>query len=187
MSSHPLAGRRATLDEYHSLIREGVLGEDDRVQLLSGMIVGMTAQGHAHARVIQRLSKHFFRHAGEQVEVFVQLPLTLGDDSEPEPGLALVAPDEAARPDGHPRSALLVVEVSGDSLRHDREVKGAIYARARIREYWIVNLEARCIEVYRDPSPETGIYRRSAAFGTGACIAPIALAEMNLPVDALLD
>ena len=62
----------------------------------------------------------------------------------------------------HPRTALLVVEVAGDSLRLDRQTKAALYARAGIPEYWIVNLAESTVEVHRDPDPETGVYRAKA-------------------------
>ncbi len=185
MSLHPLAGRAVRRAEYHSLIRDGVLREDDKVELLRGTITAMTPQGIAHARAIVFLTEHLVLAAGAAVKVRVQLPLTLGDDSEPEPDVALVSAVEAARTDEHPRAALLVVEVAGDSLPQDRGVKAEIYARAGIPEYWIVDLQARAVEVHRDPDPAGGRYasrQRSAAPGT---LAPLALPHAALPVDAL--
>ncbi|MBI2370409.1 MAG: Uma2 family endonuclease, partial [Deltaproteobacteria bacterium] len=55
--------------------------------------------------------------------------------------------------DAHPTTALLVVEVADTTLVYDRDLKGSLYARAGIAEYWIVNLTDRALEVYRDPAP----------------------------------
>ena len=76
--------------------------------------------------------------AGHRVRV--QGPLAAGDDSEPEPDVAVVAGGARDFRDGHPTTALLVVEVSDDSLRHDRTVKQRLYARCGVPEYWILAL-----------------------------------------------
>ncbi len=125
--------RRITLDEYHRMAEAGILGEDEHVELIDGMLVAMTPQGRAHARVIQRLTRLLVRALGDDLEVLPQLPLTLPDDSEPEPDLAVVRAEDAQSGEHHPRTALLVVEVAGDSLRLDRGSKAALYARAGIR------------------------------------------------------
>lgn len=185
MVSHPLAGRRATLGEYHSLIRDGLLGEDDRVELLRGIVVSTTPQGIARARAVRELTEHFVLAARGVAKVLVQLPLTVGEDSEPEPDLAVITLAEADRRDGHPRSALLVVEVAGDSLRDDRGLKREIYAGAGVPEYWIVNLEERCIEVHRDPDPPGARYTAAFRVGETESVAPVALPGARLAVALL--
>lgn len=185
MVSHPLAGRRATLGEYHALIRDGLLDEDDHVELLRGIVVPMTPQGIVHARVIRELTEHFVLAVRGVAKVLVQLPLTVGEDSEPEPDLAVVSLAEADRRDGHPRSALIVIEVAGDSLRTDRSLKGEIYARAGVAEYWIVNLEERCIEVHRDPDPRAARYGAMFRVAGTECVAPVAFPGASLPVALL--
>jgi Uma2 family endonuclease len=151
--------RRVTVDEYHRMIEAGSLGEDDRVQLIAGAVVAMTPQGPAHALVIQNLNRLVAQELTADLALRPQLPLTLPDDSEPEPDLAVVRLADARSHDHHPRTALLVVEVAGDSLRLDRGTKAALYARAGIPEYWIVNLTETAVEVHRDPDPEAAVYR----------------------------
>jgi Uma2 family endonuclease len=151
--------RRITVDEYHRMIEAGILGEDEHVQLIGGTLVTMTPQGASHAVVIQRLTMAFVRAVGDELAVRPQLPLTLQDDSEPEPDLALVRASDTPLEGPHPRSALLVVEVAADSLRLDRESKAALYARAGIPEYWIVNLAESVVEVHLEPDAPTGVYR----------------------------
>jgi len=148
-----------TVDEYHRMIEAGSLGEDDRVQLIAGAVVAMTPQGPAHALVIQNLTRLVARGLAADFALRPQLPLTLPGDSEPEPDLAVVRLEDARSREHHPRTALLVVEVAGDSLRLDRQTKAALYARAGIPEYWIVNLAETTVEVHCDPDSETGAYR----------------------------
>ncbi len=161
--SDVLEGRHGiTVDEYHRMIEAGTLGEDEHVQLIAGAVVAMTPQGPAHALVIQNLTRLVAQGLAADLALRPQLPLTLPDDSEPEPDLAVVLLADARSREHHPRTALLVVEVAGDSLRLDRQTKAALYARAGIPEYWIVNLAESTVEVHRDPAPETGVYRAKA-------------------------
>ncbi len=157
--------RPMTVSDYHRMLDVGILDEDERVELLEGVIVRLSPQKRAHARVIQQLTRVFVRCLGDEYAVLPQLPLTLGAFSEPEPDLCVVPAEDARSNDEHPQSALLAVEVAGASLMKDRSLKGALYARHAIAEYWIVNLRDRCVEVYRDPDPETGRYRTSLTLG----------------------
>lgn len=151
--------RRLSVDDYHRMIAAGVFEENERIELLEGVIVEMSPQKPAHAEVISRLCDPRFVTPGPDVVVRAQLPLTLGQGSEPEPDVAVVA----RRPEGygrsHPTTALLLFEVARESLPKDRVVKSAVYARAGIPEYVIVNLDEECLEVQRDPDPEAGQYR----------------------------
>jgi Uma2 family endonuclease len=92
---------------------------------------------------------------------------------------------ELTSEDRHPSEAILVVEVAGESLRRDRRVKAAVYARAGIPEYWIVNLEARDVEVLSDPDPATGTYRKARTCGTAETLTSEALPQLAFPVAAL--
>ncbi len=173
------------LAEYHSLIRDGVLGEDDKVELLRGTITAMTPQGVAHTRVLVFLNEHFVLAVSPSVKVRVQMPLTLEDESEPEPDLALVSAAEAARTEEHPHTALLVVEVAASSLETDREIKAHVYARAGIPEYWIVNLESRRVEVHRDPDEAAGGYATVLRTMAPGVLTPLELPHAALPIDKL--
>ncbi|HMS83221.1 MAG TPA: Uma2 family endonuclease [Nitrospira sp.] len=140
-----------TRREFDRMAEVGIFGPDDHVQLIEGDIVTMTPQNSPHASAIGKTQRVLERLFGTSVWVRVQMPLVVDPDSEPEPDLAVVpgAPEDYR--DAHPSSALLVIEVSDTTLSLDRHRKRAIYARAGIREYWIVNLADRCVEVYRDP------------------------------------
>jgi Uma2 family endonuclease len=153
----PLAHRRFTVDEYHRMAEVGILGEDDRVELLDGEIVVMTPMGARHASTVARLGERLSRLAGDRATLWVQLPVRLGRYAEPEPDLALLrrrADFYAERLPG-PEDVLLVVEVADTSQRTDRDRKIPLYARAGITEVWLVDLPRAVIEVYRDPGAGT--------------------------------
>jgi Uma2 family endonuclease len=174
--------RRITVDEYHRMIEAGTLGEDDHVELIAGAVVAMTPQGPAHALVIQNLNRLVAQGLAADLALRPQLPLTLPEDSEPEPDLAVVRLEDARSRGNHPRTALLVVEVAGDSLRLDRQTKAALYARAGIPEYWIVNLAETTVEVHRDPDSETGAYRAKAVVSSESTLAATSVPGLRVNV-----
>ena len=177
--------RRITVGEYHRMIEAGILGEDEHVQLISGTLVAMTPQGSRHAVVIQRLTAALVRAVGDDLAVRPQLPLTLPDDSEPEPDLAVVRAADAPLEGPHPRRALLVVEVAGDSLRLDRQSKASLYARAGIPEYWIANLAEATVEVHREPDPAAGSYRVRTVVPAGETLVAATVPGVTIDVAAL--
>ena len=179
--------RRITVDEYHRMIAAGILGEDERVQLISGTLVAMTPQGGPHARVIQRLNRLLVRAVGDDLVVRPQLPLTLVDDSEPEPDLAVVQAGDAESRERHPRTALLVVEVAGESLPLDRQAKAVLYARAGIPEYWIVNLAESTVEVRREPDTASGSYRTKTVARGGDTLVAARVPGLSIGVADLFD
>jgi Uma2 family endonuclease len=178
--------RRLRVDEYHRMIGAGVFDDDERLELLEGVIVGMSPQSVLHARVIQYLVRLFARGLADPYVVRPQLPLTLGDDGEPEPDLAIVTVDEACAPGRHPTQALLVIEVANESLAKDRGLKAAIYARGGVAEYWIVNLVEQTLEVYLEPQPGAGRYGASATYRADAAVAPRFAPELTLRVAEVL-
>jgi Uma2 family endonuclease len=114
-----------------------------------------------------------------------QLPLTLGERSEPEPDLAVVPIPATGTTAGNRRAALLVIEVAGESLRQDRLVKARIYARAGIPEYWIVDLQGRSVEIQRAPDVAAGAYRTSLKAVRGEALRSSAVEGVEVNVAEL--
>ena len=97
--------------------------------------------------------------------VHVQNPIELPDiDSEPQPDVALLRTRADFYTTAHPRAAdvLLVTEVADSSARPDRRVKIPLYARAGIREVWLVDVVSRRVELYREPSADGYLAVRAA-------------------------
>jgi Uma2 family endonuclease len=156
--------KRWTRREYDRMAEAGLFAPDERVELLEGDIVTVTPQQSPHAACIGLVDEALRKAFGPSYWIRVQLPLVIDPDSEPEPDLAVVLGSPRDYAHDHPRTALLVVEVADSTIAKDRTYKTRIYARAGIREYWIVNLAERCLEVYRDPVTSTGqpaLYRSS--------------------------
>ena len=175
--------------EYDRMAEVGILDPDERVELLEGEIVTKTPQNSPHASAIGTTQRAFERLFGTNVWVRLQMPLIVDLDSEPEPDLAVVPGSPRDYVHEHPRTALLVVEVTDSTIAKDRTYKTRIYARAGIQEYWIVNLAERCLEVYREPvaSPEqASSYRSSQKLSPSDSLAPLAAPEAIITVAELL-
>ncbi len=142
---------------------------DERVELLDGTIVNMAPQNSPHASTVTRLHRALMRAIGETAHLRSQLPIVLDDWSEPEPDVAVckLDPHDYAREHPHPSDLVLVCEVADSSLAYDRGAKAAAYAASSIREYWLVDLESRTIEVRGDPEPASRRYRRDALVREG--------------------
>jgi Uma2 family endonuclease len=168
-------------DEYDRLVEAGMF-QDERVELLHGVLVEMSPQSAPHAGAIQRLTGLLVAACGSRAAVRVQLPLALSEHSEPEPDLAVVAAGDYDRE--HPRSALLVIEVALESLAKDRGLKAALYASCRVAEYWVVDVAGRAIEVHRDPA--AGRYASVARFAAGESIRLAVFPEASIAVADVL-
>ncbi len=173
-----------TRDRYDRAVEAGVFGPDDRLELIEGQLLAMNPQGSRHAAMVDQAGEVLREAFGAGYRVRIQCPLVAGDDSEPEPDLAVVPGRARDYLDGHPATALLVVEVSDDSLRRDRIVKQRVYARHGIPEYWILALPDARLEVHRDPAA-TG-YRTVLVRRAGETIAPLARPAATIAVSDLL-
>ncbi len=144
---------RLSVANYHDMIENDILTTADRVELLDGFLVNKPMQNTPHASTVDRLDEDLKRLLPNGWRSRNQLPITL-EVSEPEPDAAIVRGDRRTFDHRHPSAAEcgIVVEVADTSLKLDREVKGPIYARAGIQEYWIINLPESQIEVYTQPS-----------------------------------
>ncbi len=166
--------------EYDQLVASGAF-TDEHVELIRGRILRTGPQGDRHAWCIQRLTR-LFRSLPAEADLRVQSPFAASDDSEPEPDLAVVA----ARDDdyAHPSAASLLIEVSDDSRRRDLGLKADLYASADVREYWVVDLKARCVVVHRyaDGSRATQI----TTVRPGGSVSPVAFPDLVLPLDAFM-
>lgn len=129
----PRTDRGYSVAAYFGLLRSGALSQDDRVELLDGVIVAEPPMDPPHASGISYVSDAVRRAVGDRALVRVQAPLVANPFSVPEPDLAVVAGDKAAYLEQHPTTALLVIEVSDSSLAQDRLSKSRIYAGAVAR------------------------------------------------------
>jgi Uma2 family endonuclease len=164
----------------------GVFHVDDRVELIDGEIVDMTPIGSRHASVVARLSRSLTWAVGDAALVWTQNPVVLGETSETQPDVALLRPRADFYASGHPRPAdvLLVIEVADTSIRYDREIKFALYARHGIPEAWLVDLGRAAIMAYRHPGE--GRYRNVAPLDNLRCSHVPSLQGITVDLSACL-
>jgi Uma2 family endonuclease len=177
--------RKLSADQFERMGQTGILGSDARVELIEGELIEMAPIGSRHAAAVDFLSMHFARLVGDAALVRTQNPLRLADDSEPQPDLMLLRPRADRYRSAHPRPAdvLLLIEVAETTLAFDRETKLPLYAKHGVPEVWILDLDARRLEIHREP--DEGGYRRKLERGEAESIAPMALPAAALQVGAV--
>jgi Uma2 family endonuclease len=190
MAQPPLTLRRWKRIEYERLADLGLfLG--DPVELIAGQLVVAEPQGSYHATAVGAADDALRAVLPPGWIVRAQMPVALDDESAPEPDLAVVPGVRADYRASHPARPVLALEVAESSLGFDREHKGSLYARAGIQDYWIVNLVARVLEVYRDPIPDSSApygwrYRSVTTLAPPAVAALLALPSTRIAVADLL-
>jgi len=175
-----------TVEEFHHMGAAGILHHSDRVELVDGQIIQMAAIGSRHAACVGRLTRLMLPLA-EELIVWVQNPVRLDRYTELVPDVALLRPRDDFYAEAHPspEDVLLLIEVAESTLDYDRQTKIPAYGRAGVPEVWLVNLPNRRIEVFRDPSPESG-YMESASLPEGAVVQAVDAAGFSAKVGEIL-
>jgi Uma2 family endonuclease len=186
MSNQRAVGAGYTVDAYFTLVQDGLLSEDDRVELLDGVIVAEPPMDPPHASGITYVTQALMRAIGDRGVVRVQAPLIADLFSVPEPDVAVVPGEARDYLDRHPCEALLVVEVADSSLPQDRLSKSRIYAGAGVPDYWILNLRNGCVEVFRAPDVEQRVYGARVIARPGDRLELLALPGASVAVDDLV-
>jgi Uma2 family endonuclease len=175
-----LAGfRKLSRSEYDQLVALGMF-EDERVELLRGVLVTMSPQGGPHATISSWLVARLIRQLDESFDVRGHCPFAATEDSEPEPDVSV-----SLRIDGslaHPQSALLLIEVAESSVKKDRNVKAPIYGESLVPEYWIVDISGDELVVYVHTHPTTAGYRRVDTLRDGDVLRPTKLPSVAISV-----
>ena len=180
------AKHRFSVSDYYRMAETGVLHPDARVELLNGEITDMSPIGPFHGGVVNYLTEHFVSACKGRWTTTVQNALRLDDYSEPEPDVTLLkrSPDFYRGRHPGPDDVFLLIEVADSSLDRDQQEKVPAYARAGIKEVWIVDLNEEVIEVYRQPS-QSG-YASKKVLGRGENAAPQAFPDAAVDVADLL-
>jgi Uma2 family endonuclease len=173
--------RRLSRREYDRLAESGLFA-GERVELIHGMVVQMSPMGPAHSDPVDLLTELLVIALAGRARVRIQQPFIAGDDSEPEPDIAIVPLERYAT--RHPDRAFLIIEVADSSLDHDRDTKSRLYAAAGVPEYWIVNIQEQCVEVHE--AAAGGEYSRVRRVDVDASIAPAAFPDVHIRVADLL-
>lgn len=189
-----------TVDQYHQMIRDGILRDGEPIELIQGTLIykdrrdkagSVMTHGRRHLNTVNRLTALLSRWVADRT-VFLQVqgPVTLNMKNEPEPDCSLIIGhlDDFREAIPHAQAVAAVFEVADSSLRLDRRTKQRLYAEAGIPVYVIVNLKDNIVEVHTHPSPSSSQYDSSAEYKKGDFveIAILDVGPLSFAVDELL-
>ena len=147
--------------DFHRMGEAGILGADERIELIEGELIDMVPIGSLHAGTVMRLNQLLIRVLAGRAMLSPQNPIALAERSEPQPDITVLRNRADFYSTSHPvpQDVLLLIEVADSTLSYDRDVKIPLYARYGIPEVWLVDLNARRVEVCRRPA-EAGYRER---------------------------
>lgn len=177
--------RKLSIAEYHQMAAAGIIGAQERVELIHGEIIKMTPIGGKHVNLVNWLNQKLVMAVGDRGIVSVQNPVLLLNDSEPEPDIVVYKPRDDFYGSDIPTSvdALLVIEVADISLRYDRGVKIPLYASYGIPEVWLVDVSAESMTLYLEPSD--GSYAQVTSLKSGKPQSLIAASDIHVDLSRL--
>jgi Uma2 family endonuclease len=170
-----------SVDQYHQMIKQGILREGHASELIDGILVGKDrsdqgggpmSHGPRHSLAIKRLERLLRPVEDQGCHLHPQLPVTLGTTQEPGPDLAVVrgSPEDFLNHHPAPSDVVAVIEVADSTLEYDRSTKQRLYAQSGIGVYWIVNIPQGQVEVYEQPDLATGRYAARTDYRPGQVV-----------------
>lgn len=174
-----------TLEEYHRLVESGLLAHR-QVELIKGEIVEMPPEGEPHAYSSTESGNYLVRLLGTKATIRPAKPITLPNQSEPEPDVAVVQPlgREYLSHHPYPENIFWLIEYSDSTLAKDLNVKTGVYAEVNIPEYWVVDLKTQRLIVFRDP--QLGQYNSHQEYTSGT-ITALAFPDIPISVQAIVN
>jgi len=174
--------RPLRVEEYMRLVEAGVF-EDEKVELLDGVVVKMSAQGPKHLELVTFMTRLLARRLPDDYAVVPQCTHRLSEYSAPEPDFAVVTA-RSVRAHASETAAWLI-EVAVSSIRKDLGLKARLYAEAGVAEYWVVDANINSVVVHLEPSRDG--YRSITTYGRLDRIAPRAFPSLVFSLDELLE
>ncbi len=182
--------RLFNVDEYYMMGEAGILPMEARgVELIDGEVIDMSPAGEGHSFSVDGLVNPLAYLLWGRAWIRCQNPLRIGNFREPEPDVMVLRLRDDRYSTSHPSAddVLLLAEVGDSSVRYDRNVKLAMYARAGVPEVWLVNLPDLLVEVYTEPPDAYGdVYGRRRTFHPGESLTPTAFPDVSLPVSRIV-
>jgi Uma2 family endonuclease len=183
----PSSPARWTVAEFHRVRSSGVW-DGRRTYLVRGVIWEQGPMNPPHATLVLIAQKVLDRLIPPGMCVRAQVPLLLGQDTDPFPDVAVVPGELEDYMTVHPTTAHLVVEVADTSLDEDTSTKAELYASGGIADYWVLDVNARRLLVFRDPRPYAGTttYRTTLTLTTADSVFPLAIPTASVRVSDLI-
>jgi Uma2 family endonuclease len=162
---------RMTVEQYEAMAASGAIPASHRVHLINGYLVEKMTHNPPHTVADIRCGKELDRVIRRGWHVRPGKPIRIpGRDSEPEPDRCVArgtADDYDERHPG-PEDIALVAEIADSSLAEDRDYAINLYGPAGIPVCWIVDVNARRVEVYTLAGPQG--YGPPMFFGEGKSV-----------------
>jgi Uma2 family endonuclease len=179
--------RRWTVAEYQKAAKVGLFGPEERLELIDGEIYKRMPPEPPHSNGIDFVRAALVA-AFRSVDCYLRTenPISIPGDSQPQPDAAVVVGNPPRYRGRFPiaEEIYLLVEVADSSLNFDRRRKGPQYAAAGIREYWILNLRDRCLEVFR--APQNGAWTVTFTVPENGALSSLTAPEASVAVADLL-
>ncbi|MEA3534243.1 Uma2 family endonuclease [Rhizobium sp. CC-YZS058] len=145
--------RLITVEEFDKMSELGIFAPEERLELVEGMILQMSAKGVPHEWLKTQLNRYFGRHTPDPVQFTQEAGWRVDRFTYLEPDFLFYP--ASLRIDQVPAAqSLLIIELSSSSLRYDLGRKASLYARLGVRDYWVIDADRRQTHVHRDPQPE---------------------------------
>lgn len=176
-----------TKDEYYKLAELGFFIEK-KVELIEGQIIEKSAKSSYYATALMLLAGILSDKVKGNQHIRNQSPMDFGN-SQPEPDIVIAKGNIRDYLEFHPKIAELVVKVSDTTLNYDRNKKASLYAENKIKDYWILNLNGRCLEVYRKPKKDKKlgfIYSERTIFTEDDVVSPLVNPKVKIKIADIL-
>ncbi len=174
---------RFTVQDYYRMGEVGIIPPEQKTELIDGKVVYMAPPGSEHSGTVSYLMETFAPLVNRAM-ISPQNPVRLNNYNEPQPDLAMLRRRKDFYSETHPQPAdvLLMIEVADSSLLKDTKIKRPKYAEAGIAEYWIIDLNFRCVHICREPDGKE--YRSIRKLSRGS-VAPLAFPDFSIKVSDL--
>lgn len=178
--------RSVRVRDYHRMVEVGILAASQRVELIEGQIYTKAAKGTAHSAAVTRIDRALSQRLRGRALLRFQDPVQLSDFSEPKPDIAIAHIDPLDYEDHHPTPPEIfwLIEVADSTLGRDRDLKVPVYGKSGIQEYWILDVQERCLYVFREPEQDG--YRSEQKLSEQDAIAPLAFPDCIILVEEFL-
>ena len=173
--------RKFSIGEFYKLAQMGVLAPSERVELLDGQIIRMAPIDEKHRTIVDSLTYIFVDKPKKRYQVSIDQPIRIENFNEPQPDVVLYKSGVKNR-HPTPKDIYLVIEVADTTLDYDSGVKLRAYEKGGIKEYWIIDVGKKAVNIYKFPPQKHNYARESHTHGV---IAPQAFPDVIVDLEDL--
>lgn len=180
--------RKAWTRRECELIESTGVFEGQRYELIEGDLINKMGMNEPHAILIVRLTAWLVALFGTRVRIQLPMDVATPDQptNEPQPDACVTTPAASlSRLRPGPGDVSLVIEAADTTLAFDCGVKAALYARAGISDYWVIDINGRRIITHRKPVGDR--YSEIVAYADDESVSPLAAPETTTTFRDLFD